>query len=250
VFDRHFEAFLADSPAGRDLHFRLRYDVYCRETGWEDPLRFPDLKERDEHDESAVAFLVRRKKTFDWVATMRLVLGRIEQLPISRHVPLQLDRLPSASRGRIGEFSRLCLVGKYRRQARSASEEPGPTLELDDSFLQSSYRLSESWIMLGLIRAAHAYSRMQGIDYWIFLVAESLARIIHRSGLDIEPVGPPVEHRGLRRPYLLDLVKGVAAMPVRAPRVHEMFFERPAYRAFSELQEPLLPRNGPRPQPQ
>jgi len=50
VFDRHFEAFLADTEPARQTHYRLRYQVYCRDTGWEDAARFPDQMERDEHD--------------------------------------------------------------------------------------------------------------------------------------------------------------------------------------------------------
>src|SRR5215472_11899079 len=195
MFDNHFEAFLADTPEARDLHFQLRYGVYCTENRWEDPERFPDGRESDEYDDSSVAFLVRRKKKLDWVATMRLVIGSIDELPVSHHAPIDLDRMPAAARARIGEFSRLCLIGKYRRQSRP-SDEGVPIMrgdQLDDSFLQSASRLSESWILLGMIRAAYAYSRANALDWWIFLIADGLARIIRRSGFDINPIGEAID---------------------------------------------------------
>ena len=249
MFDKHFEAFLADSEEARDLHFRLRYQVYCTETGWEDPSRFPDGRETDEYDEASAAFLVRRKKKLDWMATMRLVVGSIDELPVSRHAPIEIDRMPETARRRIAEFSRLCLLGKYRRQTGRTTDEgvlkPGRftdeavpiTRDLDDSFLQSASRLSESWIMLGMIRAAYAYSRVNAIDYWIFLIADGLARIIRRSGFDIEPIGEAVEHRGLRRPYLFDVVHGADHMSERAPHADEMFWRRPAYYFFSDFRQ-------------
>jgi N-acyl amino acid synthase of PEP-CTERM/exosortase system len=235
MFDKHFEAFLADTPEARDLHFWLRYQVYCTETKWEDASRFPDQRETDEYDDSSIAFLVRRKKKLDWTATMRLVVGSIDEIPVSRHAPVDLDRMPSAARERIGEFSRLCLIGKYRRSTRSSDEAVPIVRDLDDSFLQSASRLSESWILLGLIRAAYAYSRIRGIDYWIFLIADSLARIIRRSGFDIDPIGEAVEHRGLRRPYLFSVVHGAEHMSARSPQAYAMFHRQPAYHFFSDL---------------
>jgi N-acyl amino acid synthase of PEP-CTERM/exosortase system len=238
MFDQHFEVFLADTPEARDLHFRLRYEVYCTETGWEDPSLFPDQMESDEYDDAAVAFLVRRRKKLDWMATMRLVVGSIDELPVSGHARIETERMPPAARARIGEFSRLCLLGKYRRQPGRSTDEAVPIArDMDDSFLQSANRMSESWIMLGLIRAAYAYSRVNAIDYWIFLVADGLARIIRRSGFDIEPIGPAVEHRGLRRPYLFDVVHGAENMNARAPHAHAMFHRRPAYDYFSGFRQ-------------
>lgn len=236
MFDNHFEAFLADTEPGRQTHFRLRYQVYGLDTGWEDPSLFPDEMERDELDDSSVAFLARRNRTRGWIATMRLIFRPVEELPVWRHVRMPAGRLPSSARFRTMEFSRLCVVTKYRRRGQPRADAPPlPTPESDDSFLNAGYRASESWIFLGLIRAGLVYSLEHGVDQWIFLVADSLARLIRRSGLDIEPVGDEIEHRGMRRPYLLDLRTGIRDMPARAPEVHEMFSHRPAYRLFSEL---------------
>jgi N-acyl amino acid synthase of PEP-CTERM/exosortase system len=250
VFDRHFEAFLADTEPARETHYRLRYQVYCKDTGWEDASRFPDQMERDEHDAASVPFLVRRRRTKAWVATMRFIRKPIEELPISRYTRIQPGRLPASARDRTIEFSRLCVVKKYRRapQRRISGEMPAwrPPSDLDDSFLASGYRASESWIFLGLIRAGWRWSLDNGIDYWIFFIADSLARIIQRSGFDIEPVGDEVEHRGLRRPYLFQMSVSPTS-DKNAPDVYAMFRETPAYRLFSDLHdESMNVRRGPR----
>jgi N-acyl amino acid synthase of PEP-CTERM/exosortase system len=243
VFDRHFEAFLADTEPARETHFRLRYQVYCRDQGWEDTLRFPDQKECDEFDVSSTPFLVRRRRSKGWIATMRLIRLPLEELPVSRYVTLPAGRLPGSARDRMVEFSRLCVVKKYRRAPRRRISGEIPDFrvpsDLDDSFLASGYRASESWIFLGLVRAGWQWSLGNGVDFWMFFIADALARVIQRSGFEIEPMGDEVEHRGLRRPYLVDLERSMSRMrrENKVPEVAEMFHHQPAYREFSELHE-------------
>ncbi|MEO8586067.1 MAG: PEP-CTERM/exosortase system-associated acyltransferase [Acidobacteriota bacterium] len=252
MFDRHFEAFLADNEPGRQTHYRLRYQVYCRDTGWEDDSRFPDQMERDENDAFSVPFLVRRRRSKGWIATMRLIRKPLEELPISCFTRLQPGRLPSSARDRTIEFSRLCVVKKYRRPPQhrisgEMAEQQQPPADFDDSFLASGYRNSESWIFMGLVRAGWQWSVQNDVAYWLFFIADALARIIRRSGFAIEPVGNEVEHRGLRRPYLFEIHPGKFPVDGSVPEIHEMFMVSPAYRAFSDLHvQSQGVRRGPR----
>ncbi len=41
-----FEAVLADSDESRCINYRLRYHVFCKETGLEDPANFPDEQQK------------------------------------------------------------------------------------------------------------------------------------------------------------------------------------------------------------
>src|SRR3569832_697528 len=70
----HFEVVLADDECSRRIHYQLRYQVFCLDTGYEDPDAFPDGEEKDEWDQNAVHFLVRERETQQWVAAMRLVI--------------------------------------------------------------------------------------------------------------------------------------------------------------------------------
>ncbi len=253
MFDRHFEAFLADNEPARETHYRLRYQVYCRDQGWEDAGRFPDQMERDEYDAFSAPFLVRRRRSKGWIATMRLIRMPLEELPVSRFARLAPGRLPASAADRMAEFSRLSVVKKYRRvgRRRISGETPSlrPPSDLDDSFLASGYRRSESWIFLGLIRAGWQWSLKNGVEFWIFFIADSLARVIQQSGFGIEPMGDEVDHRGLRRPYLVDLDRSMSRL-IRenaVPDVAEMFRNPHPYREFSELHEASMGvRRGPR----
>src|SRR5712692_694765 len=124
MFDEFFEAVLADDEDSRDAHHRLRYQVYCRETGFENASEFPDGRERDEFDGSAAAFLVRSRVSGEWIATMRLVVGQVGQLPISAF----LDPEERNATVPVGEISRFCVSPRYRRrtsqEVRTARSAP------------------------------------------------------------------------------------------------------------------------------
>jgi hypothetical protein len=42
---KNFEVILADDQWSRHIHHQLRYQVFCLETGYEDPAQFPDGEE-------------------------------------------------------------------------------------------------------------------------------------------------------------------------------------------------------------
>ena len=60
-FDSNFEVFLADTLEGKQIHYNLRYQVYCDEMGFEDKDSFPDKMESDEWDDNSVHFIVRHR---------------------------------------------------------------------------------------------------------------------------------------------------------------------------------------------
>src|SRR5689334_18794194 len=121
MFDQYFEVFLADTPQGRAINYRLRYQVYCLETAYEDPTHYPDKNESDEHDARSVHFIVRARATGDWIAAMRLVVGDLKELPISEFAQIDQDLLINITRARSlkdfdlsGEISRMCVVSQFR----------------------------------------------------------------------------------------------------------------------------------------
>jgi N-acyl amino acid synthase of PEP-CTERM/exosortase system len=246
MFDKHFETFLADSDAGREIHYRLRYQVYCIETGYEDPEGFRDEKERDRFDENSVHFIVRRKATGDWIAAVRLVVGPLCNLPLNELAQIELAKISEMTDGNANrvtrlcaEVSRLCVVSDFRRRIHERKTvyqlAEGPIMRQPEIFLRD--RRQAPWIMLGLLRAAREYSLRQGIFYWFFLVTGSLVRLLQSQGVDLSIVGQQCNHRGIRRPHLGDIRTGFDSLQIKSPAVHGMFFRRPSYRLFSELEE-------------
>jgi N-acyl amino acid synthase of PEP-CTERM/exosortase system len=231
MFDDFFEALLADDEESRDVHHRLRYEVYCRETGFENASEFPDGRERDEFDGSAAAFLVRSRVSGDWIATMRLVVGQVEQLPISQF----LDPEERKATVTAGEISRFCVSSRYRRrtsqEVRIARTSSSPVPGSVGSLLESR----DPWILIGLLRAVRQYTDERSISRCLFLAADSMASAVRAAGFSISEAGPEVEHRGWRRAYRFHWNAAEAGLEKRSPIVARMFGRRPAYCPASEM---------------
>jgi N-acyl amino acid synthase of PEP-CTERM/exosortase system len=247
MFDEHFEVFVADTPRARQINYRIRYQVYCRETGFEDARVFPNGEECDHYDRQSVHFLVRHRSSGDWVAAMRLVLPERDSLPFEevcggqRTGPLPVPVRQSA------EVSRLCMVEQFRRRGLERAlpyqiQGPGH----GDNASGEAERRTGPAVTMGLLRAAYAYNRRLGFRYWYFLVSPPLARILGRVGIGLVPAGPSCEHRGLRTPYYTDVERSQMGILASGTEATEIFAREPAYRLYSELgqateAEPSLP---------
>lgn len=167
-------AYLARSEDARRIHFRLRYEVYCRETGFEPAEKHPEGIERDVYDDHAEHFLIGHEghpPEARWVGTMRLILPGKRPLPTTSNCRLFPEVLADAEVPAL-EVSRLIV--------RGASPE----------------------VLYHLCQAAQAYAQRHGYHRMFFLVRPALARLLRRHGLPIEVCGAPHRHRGTRMPCL------------------------------------------------
>ncbi len=194
IFDDRYEVFLADTSESKTLHYQLRYQVYCEETGWERRRQFLQEKlERDGFDANSHHFLVRDRVTLDWVGGMRLVDQPFQYLPISKFCQIDKESQGSFAQGRCVEVSRLFVLPDFRCGRSLKSGEAKEPVEG-----RGSYHYE---VILGLVRAARAFGLNNGINCWYFLVEPALARAIKRMGIDLYRCGPGVQHKGLRHPY-------------------------------------------------
>lgn len=137
MFDRHYQVIIADTPEARRIHHRIRYAVYCLETGYEDPADYPTGEERDAWDEQSVHFLVRHRKSGDWVAAMRLVVPSGIELPIHGISGVRVQ--PELS-GHVAEVSRLCILGAHRSKQPAAMPLGQGALARTDGAWRSGWR--------------------------------------------------------------------------------------------------------------
>ena len=205
-----YEVLVADEPRSRRIHHRLRYRVFCLETGYEDPAAHPDGEERDGWDAQAAHFLVRSREQGRWVAAARLVLPHPRRgLPIA--AVARLGRSPDAASA---EISRLSLVGARRRIHRPVVSCHGYRAAGGEGFGHGPRRTRTTRAVLhALLRAGLAYSLDHGIGAWYLLTARSLARLVERAlPVRLEPVGPACWHRGERIPYRVDVAETALAL--------------------------------------
>jgi N-acyl amino acid synthase of PEP-CTERM/exosortase system len=249
MFDNYFEVFLADCPEGKEINYRTRYQVYCLETGYEDPLRFPNERETDEFDAHAAHFIVRARATGDWIAALRLVLGPLGKLPISRLATIDKDllvRLQGANSAEdfavSAEISRMCVVAQYRRRPLERHTPYQIPWDADDESSDKDKPVADErrkapWLMLALLYAARDYSVQNGINHWFFLAARSLARIFKGLGMQLEQTGPGSEYRGIRFPHVIKIPSGFDNFELKYPKLAETIPTGIRYKRFSELEK-------------
>jgi N-acyl amino acid synthase of PEP-CTERM/exosortase system len=247
MFDDRFEAILADTSQARRIHYRIRFLVYCLETGYEDPAAHPDGLECDQWDESSVHFLVRRRDNGAWIAAMRLVLPGERKLPVESICRLDENVTAGIGAGKVAEVSRLCMVEHYRRRSAEhdmpyefVDSDPGRRQEALPFAIEkrSGQRRHSSEIMLGLLRAGAEFSRGLGLTHWYFLTTPVLRRIVERYGIPLTPAGQAQPFRGERRPYLVDLSRACDALRSGDARMSTWLESGKALRPYSALTGP------------
>src|SRR5262245_24845669 len=84
-FRRRLQVVPANSPRLLDDVFRLRFEVYCVERGFERVDEHPEGRERDQDDSRSLHFLVLDRATGAATGTVRLILPRADaELPVFR----------------------------------------------------------------------------------------------------------------------------------------------------------------------
>ncbi|HFE37532.1 MAG TPA: GNAT family N-acetyltransferase, partial [Gammaproteobacteria bacterium] len=176
LFDSDFEVVLANTEESKKLHYALRYQVYCQEMQYEDAAQFADQMEKDELDTSSVHFIVRAKRTGEWLAAIRFIVGELETLPTYNLLPagsFHQQRMAEGVRcsgARVAlEISRMCILGSYRKTGASLSSHDGC------SNIYGVQRQRQPEVLLGLMRTAYAYCLSKQINICLFTITRSLA---------------------------------------------------------------------------
>jgi len=207
-FDRSFEVFLADTLESQEIHYNIRYKVYCEEMGFEDKELFPNQMEFDEYDNKSVHFLVRHKWTGHWIGAMRLILSEDgSPFPMEQWCKFEEKLTPSRYAHSI-ELSRLCVLKETRRYSAKnlisnlTERDEINNYEKSNILLLNQHKNLGLTIMWGLLRAASIYCAEKKIDDLFLFVTSALAFSIRKQGFVLEQLGESTEHKGKRVPFL------------------------------------------------
>lgn len=201
TFDELFEVRLAKTDQERDMAFRLRYQVYCLEQGFEDPAKFPHQRETDEFDPVARHALLYYRPTMSAVGTVRLI-------PAVGLASLPLDKLASDPRSyiktadpldkpHIAEISRFCIARSMRRRD---GEDVHADIKWPYDTKRCELRRQMPNLSLGLMQAVVLMAREQGVRDVCAVMEPALLVLLKRLGISFDPLGPRVEYRGIRQP--------------------------------------------------
>lgn len=205
-FRRYFAVVPATTAALREETYRIRYQVYVEELGWEDKAMFPDGYEKDAYDQEAVACLLKHRATGQFIGCVRLVLipaGNPSRFPFEKAMASHDSTLDGYSRDwrdAAGEISRVAVVSQFRRRR---DERHQPDSIPDDGGHTSPERRVFPHIAIGLYLGAAALGLSRGLNRVFAIMEPRLARRLRTYGIEFDAVGDPIEHHGTRIPYCL-----------------------------------------------
>ena len=174
---RDFEVAVADTQEKLQAAYRLRHQVYCIERGYE---QGNGALETDRFDARAGHALLTQRSTGRIVGTVRVVAPRLDgpraDLPMQQLCDQEVFRmLPMGSTGEISRFS----ISKDLRDAGCAGN---------------------AMLRLGLMQGIVRLSSDLRLTHWCAIMEHTLLRLLRVSAIHFQPLGPAIEHRGLRQP--------------------------------------------------
>jgi N-acyl-L-homoserine lactone synthetase len=175
--NEEFSVEIAGSPDQTREAYRLRYQTYCVERGYEASSTGLEI---DEFDDRSHHVILRHRRSGAPVGTVRLVLADpdapLNSFPLQRLCdPRHLQTLPIGSTAEISRFA----VPKRSRAIGSSSA---------------------ALVRLGLMRGLLKMSRELQLTHWCAVMERSLLRLLRSTAIYFDPMGPMVEHHGLRQP--------------------------------------------------
>ena len=207
-FNRYFQVVFADTPELREEVYRIRYDVYCRELGYEPVENFPDRLEQDVHDKRSRHCLLMHRHRKVYAGCVRLVMPDPSdpgcRLPFEE--PCEGSLYPELiepileHRHAVGELSRLAVPEHFRRRKGDKGHPIGSLEMLPPKPNELRQFLH---IPMGLYLACSAIGVITGLEGVFAMMEPRLARHLQRFGIIFQQVGDIVDHHGPRAAFYI-----------------------------------------------
>jgi N-acyl amino acid synthase of PEP-CTERM/exosortase system len=197
LFNRYLSVVPADTPSLLDQAFRLRFQVYCVERGFESPSDHPDSRERDRDDDRSLHSLLIDRATGLPVGTVGLILpDRGNELPVFGIVRARERSATVLPEETTAEVSRFAVAKSFRRRIEHGWRSSSGCTAVPGSVRTDLVQL----LTFGLIRAVVMMSALGGITHIVGMMEPALLRLLTRLGIAFHPLGGLVEHHGIRQP--------------------------------------------------
>lgn len=216
-----FDVRLAADEATEAQAFSVRWEVYCRELGYEPAERFPDRRECDADDRRSVQVVVAHRASARPVGCFRLLLADPADIPRPFHVEQvcgarRLACIPTDGQARLGhaELSRFCIIAPFRHYDAAHEDPPWGIAR---AAWDAEVPLHRGIAGMMWLAAAHIAVRIR-LDFLLTLMEPRLQVLGKVMGLNFQSIGDPVEFRGIRVPYRIDRrsLRALLALPQTA----------------------------------
>lgn len=208
LLTNQYQVVPATTPLLEETGHRIRYDVYCRELGYEEG--DASHREADCYDSHAAQLLLFDRSAQQYIGCVRLVHGRQHgqsyMLPFEEICGDKLDqrivRMVKESGEPYLEVSRLTIDRPFRNKSNVDIAEQG----------EKKSRVAPS-ALITLYLGVQAYAQTHHAKYLFALVERKLLRGLHRLSIPAFQIGESVEHRGGRVPVMIEVKDIEAVIP-------------------------------------
>lgn len=212
LFNQYFEIVYAHDETLKEKCYKIRYDVYCDELGFEDPSSFRQPREIDECDEYSHHYLIRHRSTGLFAGTVRVVDPSFAGTS-SAYCPIQKfcsfaitdknyhpDNLAPFT---YCEVSRLAVPSAFRR--RTGEQGQAFVYEGERVSLTDTEKKTFPYIAVGLYLTAAAHFILEkNLDHILVMMEPRLALHLRRVGINFKQIGETIEYHGQRAPFHID----------------------------------------------
>lgn len=206
-FKQYFEIVPALTEDLKREAYRVRHSVYCEDLRFE--LSRHNKFETDEYDPHSLHLLIRSVRSDTFIGCTRIIRPPLDKtdgrLPFEKACAQTLDhsiidpsKLP---RDKIAEVSRLAVIATFRQRK---GEKNSPINISEEDYGMGPFPRFP-YIPLGLYIGTVELARIHDIRILFMLTEERLANHFSRLGAQLEFIGAPVEHRGLRFPSMVEI---------------------------------------------
>jgi N-acyl amino acid synthase of PEP-CTERM/exosortase system len=199
---------VAESEELKNAIYRLRYQVYVEEYGFEKAEDHPGGLETDDYETQSI-HMAALDEAEEVVGTVRLVLHSEKGFPIEHATKINfLGEKPPPQK--IAEISRLAVARTYRQRKENGvhgvesyltRSEGGVLPDSGAVPAKNDNRVSPA-IVLGLFRLTYHVSKRLGFTHWYLITEKKVWYALKKYGLVFHRIGEPVEYHGTRIPYL------------------------------------------------
>lgn len=204
-----FKFVVATTPQLLEGVYRLRYQVYVDEFGYEHAGDHPDGKETDEWDPFSIHMAALNSEG-EVIGTIRLVLNSVAGLPTLNAVaPFYQDKNPQSKH--IGEVSRLAVARSFRRRVEDGFQgvkelaSPKGSISFhraEEGEFPSQERRRRFAVVLGLFKIMYHVSKRIDLKDWYMVAEKRLWYLLKRYHILFNPIGPEMDYHGVRIPYM------------------------------------------------
>ncbi|PID78186.1 MAG: long-chain N-acyl amino acid synthase [Deltaproteobacteria bacterium] len=188
--------------------FRMRYEVYVQEFGFEKKEDHPGGLETDDWENESI-HLACLNENDSVVGTIRLVLNSEKGFPIEKTGDLSfIGEKPDNDK--IAEISRLTVSKDLRRRKEDGihgvesylKKKEGGVLPDDGTIPPEMRGRKNPVLLLGLCQAMYQESKRIGLSHWYIITEDKLFYALKKFNFLFHPIGEKLWYHGWRRPYL------------------------------------------------